>query len=140
MTNIKERVLLIAESKGIQKVEFFKGLGLSYANFKGVQKNSALGSDAITTVLNLYNDVNPEWLLNGVGNMYRVDPNESTDVEITLPSKFDKLEQSPIFISALEQIIEAQQATIATQEITINALTALVDQLEKKHKKKKKNK
>ncbi len=136
MTNIKERVLLIAESKGIQKVEFFKGLGLSYANFKGVQKNSALGSDAVATILSTYPDISPEWLLNGSGDMLR--PEESTEMAITLPSKIDLQEQNNVLIDALEKVISAQHATILSQEVTISALSARIEQLEKKKKTKKK--
>ncbi|WP_099366512.1 hypothetical protein [Sphingobacterium sp. 1.A.4] len=136
MTNIKERVLFIAESKGIQKVEFFKGLGLSYANFKGVQKNSALGTDAVATILSTYPDINPEWLLNGSGDMLRRE--ESNEMAITLPSKIDLQEQNTVLIDALEKVISAQHATILSQEVTISALSARIEQLEKKKKTKKK--
>lgn len=138
MTNIKERVLLIAESKGIHKVEFFKGLGLSYANFKGVQKNSALGSDAIATILSTYNDVSPEWLISGVGELLRADNHHTEEVAITLPSKIDKPVDNGSLAAALEKVINAQQATIQSQEITIAALSARIEQLEKKKKTKKK--
>jgi len=138
MTNIKERVLLISESKGIHKVEFFKGLGLSYANFKGVQKNSALGSDAIATILTTYQDVSPEWLISGVGEMLKEDNNHTHEVAITLPSKIDKPVENGTLAAALEKVINAQQATIQSQEITISALTARIEQLEKKRKSKKK--
>ncbi|GAA4146569.1 hypothetical protein GCM10022216_31670 [Sphingobacterium kyonggiense] len=140
MTNIKERVLLIAETKGIQKVEFFKGLGLSYANFKGVQKNSSLGSDAVSTILSTYQDINPEWLLNGSGEMLRPTYQEINELAITLPSKIDRQDSSPVLVTALEKVINAQQATIQSQEITISALTAQIDLLEKRKKNKKKNK
>lgn len=140
MTNIKERVLLIAETKGIQKVEFFKGLGLSYANFKGVQKNSSLGSDAVSTILTAYQDINPEWLLNGSGEMLRPTYQEINELAITLPSKIDRHDSSPVLVTALEKVINAQQATIQSQEITISALTAQIDLLEKRKKSKKKNK
>lgn len=138
MSNIKERVLLIAESKGIHKVEFFKRLGLSYANFKGIQKTSALGSDAIATILSNYPDISPEWLVSNVGEMLREDNQHIQEVAITLPSKIDKAEETTSLTSALEKLINAQQYTIQSQEITIAALTARIDQLEKKKKNKKK--
>ncbi|MDV2442564.1 DNA-binding protein [Elizabethkingia anophelis] len=69
MSNIKDRVLQIAEHKGIGKELFFKELGLSYANFKGIQKKSALGSDAIDTILSKHNDISTEWLVLGKGSM-----------------------------------------------------------------------
>ncbi|MFZ4262472.1 hypothetical protein ACFRAE_10525 [Sphingobacterium sp. HJSM2_6] len=139
MANIKERVLLIAEAKGIQKVEFFKGLGLSYANFKGVQKNSALGSDAVATILSTYNDVSLEWLIFGKGEMLKSTNEEVQEVAITLPSKIDKHVSAPQFVNALEKVINAQQATIQSQEITISALNARIELMDKKKKNKKKH-
>ncbi|HAY3591727.1 TPA: DNA-binding protein [Elizabethkingia anophelis] len=69
MSNIKDRVLQIAEYKNISKELFFKELGLSYANFKGIQKKSALGSDTIDIILSKYNDISTEWLVLGKGDM-----------------------------------------------------------------------
>lgn len=71
MTTIKDRVLQIAENKGISKEKFFKDLDLSYANFKGVQKRSALSSDSIVKILSKHNTVNSEWLLTGEGPMLK---------------------------------------------------------------------
>lgn len=138
MTNIKERVLHIAEVKGISKIDFFKDLGLSYANFKGVQKTSALGSDAVASILASHSDIDPEWLLNGAGGMFRGNINGADHQSLTLPSKIDDLDQTNAVIEALEKVISAQQTTIQSQEITINALTSRIESLEKKKSKKKK--
>lgn len=71
MSSVKERVLLIAERKGIAKEKFFSDLGLSYANFKGVQKKSGLNTDAVAIILSKYSDISPAWLLLGEGDMLR---------------------------------------------------------------------
>ena len=71
MTTIKERVLQIADIQGLKKEEFFNNLGLSYANFKGVQKKSALSSDSLVSILSKYPDINSEWLLTGNGPMIK---------------------------------------------------------------------
>lgn len=69
MSNIKDRVLEVCEFKGVKKELFFKNLGLSYANFKGIQKKSALNSDAIDKIISKYTDIDPFWLITGKGNM-----------------------------------------------------------------------
>lgn len=71
MTNIKERVLQIADFYEVTKENFFKELGLSYANFKGKQKNSGLSSDSIDTILTKYPEISPEWLVLGNGHILR---------------------------------------------------------------------
>ena len=71
MTSIKERVLYFIENQGEKKETFFEDLGMSYANFKGVQKKSALGSDKIDKILSKYPDLNLEWLFSGKGEMLK---------------------------------------------------------------------
>lgn len=115
MSNIKERVLLIAESKRISKTEFFKDLGLSYANFKGIQKSSSLSSDAIVTILTNYPDIDPEWLVTGKGEMLR---QESTVLR-------DKTEfyGEPVVVNEVEQtLIDVLKMVISSQEKTIQSL------------------
>lgn len=71
LSNIKERILYFIEYQGEKKENFFQELGLSYANFKGIQKKSALNSDAIDKILTKYSELNAEWLLTGRGDMLR---------------------------------------------------------------------
>lgn len=121
MSNIKERVLLIAESKGINKTSFFKDLGLSYANFKGIQKTSSLSSDAIVTILSRYPDVNPSWLVTGKGEMYEGNSLIAQERgQAYLASNLEEATES--LIRAMEKIIAAHEATIQSQTKTIQSL------------------
>jgi hypothetical protein len=106
--------LLIAENKGIRKTEFFNDLGLSYANFKGIQKTTALNSDAIVTILSRFPDIEPEWLLTGNGEMFRQD---------TVARDTADLYQEPVVVNEIEHtLIDALKMVIATQEKTIESL------------------
>jgi len=127
MSGVKERVLLIAESKGISKAIFFEGLGFSYANFKGVQKFSALSSDAMIAILTKYNDICPTWLLMGTGEMYR-NSNERVSLE---PSKQRPDDNAIKMDEAMNKVINALEQTIRTQEKTILALEKQIGFLEK---------
>lgn len=69
ITNIKERVLQIAEFKGVSKEKFFDEIGMTYGNFKGKSKETPLNSNAIADILTIYKDISAEWLLTGVGSM-----------------------------------------------------------------------
>ena len=64
-TNIKERVLQIAKSKGISYEFFFNDLGISYSNFKGKQRDTSLQSDSIEKIISKYTDIDLHWLLTG---------------------------------------------------------------------------
>ncbi len=77
---IKERVLYISEYKGINRELFFEELGLSYANFKGRQKKTALNSDAIDKILSIHSEISTEWLVQGKGAMLKTeDLSEKTE-------------------------------------------------------------
>lgn len=115
---IKERVLHIAKQKGLQKVSFFQDLGISYANFKGPQKRSALSSDTLVTILQRYPDVDPVWLLMGEGTMMRT--------SVTRPEQGDGSVESnqkgePLH-AALQQAVSAQEKTITLLEQQVSLL------------------
>ncbi|WP_293912924.1 MULTISPECIES: hypothetical protein [unclassified Sphingobacterium] len=128
MTNIKERILEIAEFKKINKVDFFKDLGLSYANFKGIQKNSSLGSDALVTILAKYSDVNETWLLKGTGEMLKDGIGLAQDNQ----DEYMSMGYIDSTIEALNKVVAAQDITIKSQLKTIAALEAQLKQRQKR--------
>lgn len=69
-SNIKERVLHLAELQEDNKQIFFKKVGLKYSNFTGKSKESDLNSKAVAEILLTYPKINPNWLLNGNGDIY----------------------------------------------------------------------
>jgi len=113
--NVKERVLLIAERKGISKTEFFKDVGLSYANFKGGQKNTALSSDAMIAILTRHPDISPAWLLMDEGKMMRAAETVSPEPQMASTSS-EGSSISKQLVAALEQTIKAQEKTISALE------------------------
>lgn len=73
LSNIKERVLYLAENIEVSKQEFFRKIEITYGNFTGDKKNRPLNSDAIENILLNYPKTNPEWLLTGKGKMLKED-------------------------------------------------------------------
>ncbi len=116
MSNIKERVLQIAEYNGVSKTDFFKDLELSYANFKGAQKMTALNSDAVASILSRYPDVEPEWLVTGNGPMLRQGGNIVRDEVALYQDGGMPSENEPGLIDALKQVIASQEKTILALE------------------------
>ncbi|MBB5334866.1 helix-turn-helix domain-containing protein [Chryseobacterium koreense] len=89
ITNIKERILYFIENQGEKKEDFFQKLNLSYSNFKGPQKNSALGSDAIDRILTKYINLNPDWLITGRGDMLRKTYSNNMIAPVLNPGSID---------------------------------------------------
>lgn len=133
---IKERILLIAGYAKLSKIEFFRELGLSYANFKGEQKKSGLSSDALLKVLSKYPELNPTWLLLGEGEMLK------TTVQDVVEKHELPEERADVSIDKDNKIQEVLHA-IAQQQLLLDALLdrlKVVGDKNKGEKKKKKKK
>lgn len=113
MTNVKERILYFIENQSINKEFFFEKVGLSYSNFKGIQKKSGLNTDALAKILSFYPNINVEWLLTGKGNML---------IEINS-------EQALNDPGATYEIEKKEQTLLLAQQKTINILEREVEDL-----------
>ncbi len=72
-SNIKERILHLAEYYNVSKELFFENIGMTYGSFKGSAKERPLNSDAIVKILSIYTEINSDWLLTGKGEMLKKD-------------------------------------------------------------------
>lgn len=69
---IKDRVIQIAEFKGIKKEVFFTRIGVTSANFRGKARSTPLNSSTIENILSEFPDINSEWLITGKGNISKL--------------------------------------------------------------------
>ncbi|MFD2554350.1 hypothetical protein [Sphingobacterium tabacisoli] len=136
---VKERILLIAGHAKLSKIEFFKDLGMSYANFKGEQKKSGLSSDALLKILSKYPEINPSWLLLGEGEMTKTEVPAVKKKPIAAKEYIAPLSDSELHL-ALYDTLKELGTLIAEQAIYVQALTKRVEVLEKKGKDEKKKK
>lgn len=67
---VRKRILQYIYSKGISKYKFYKQTGLSNGF---LDKDGSMNSDNCELIILRYTDINPEWLLIGVGPMLRED-------------------------------------------------------------------
>ena len=68
---IKEKILAFLADNGIKKGDFFNATGIQPSNFKGRNMESWPGGEMLVKVLTQYPDLSAEWLMRGVGEMYR---------------------------------------------------------------------
>lgn len=71
ISTVKKNILYFIESQGIKKEVFFKNCGLSYSNFKGKSLFSELSADKLVRILTVYDEISPDWILTGNGDMFR---------------------------------------------------------------------
>lgn len=71
LTEIKSRLLQFAKTEGLTKEKFYSKIGIDGANFRGKNAESDLGSEKIVSILRVFPELNPDWLMLGNGEMYR---------------------------------------------------------------------
>lgn len=68
---IKDRIMLLIETKRVPKGRTFTELGVTSANFRGKAKSTPVNSDVIANIFTMFPDVNLEWLIAGEGQMFK---------------------------------------------------------------------
>lgn len=67
---ILQRIKQYIDYKGISIAAFEKSIGMSNASFgKSLKTNGTIGCDKLEKILRVYTDINPTWVVTGVGNM-----------------------------------------------------------------------
>ncbi|WP_164110968.1 MULTISPECIES: hypothetical protein [Sphingobacterium] len=137
---VKERILLIAGHAKLSKIEFFKDLGMSYANFKGEQKKSGLSSDALLKVLSKYPGINPSWLLLGEGEMLRTTPLAEAEKKSLTVQPSDELHPECELTQVIYDKVQNISQLIEGYALHLQSLIKRIETLEKKDKGTKKKK
>ena len=129
---ISERIRIFIKSQKISKKEFLKTIGKSPSY---LDNTSNISGNVLATILSKYDILSPDWLLTGRGEMLR-----SGSVSQRAVGSRGAVHQvatvynggsgnggaacaSCTLLAAKEQTIEAQQATIVSQQRMIECLT-----------------
>ncbi len=141
LSNIKERILYLAENVEVSKQEFFKKIDITYSNFTGSKKKRPVNSDAIKNILRFYPQTNVHWLLTGKGDMLTtsytsLSTNECdlTDREVIayIINNKEKLLNDNSFIEVLE-ILDVDRAIIAEKVKQKSMIEEFKERMLKKH-------
>ncbi len=95
MDDIKTRLSQIAESKGLSIRAFEEFCNLKRGNISNILPGGAIGSDKLAKIFDAIPDINPTWLICGVGDMLTTStPNKHNDEEIiTIKAQNDLLRE-----------------------------------------------
>lgn len=118
--DIRERILLYLENKGISKYKFYQKIGVSNGF---LDKNGSIGSDKCEKISYQYPDINIEWLITGRGNML-IDSFEENMIKE--PQVFYQKKEKEVESERIQELKE----TIATQREFIDFLKRKIDRLE----------
>ena len=110
ISTIKENILYFIENQNIKKSDFYEKTDISASNFKGSGLNSEIGGSKIVKILTCYPEINPEWLLTGIGSMLR---SEITPIVSEVDRTYKELADARL------EVIEGLRFKIASLEQTI---------------------
>ena len=98
LDNIRSRIIYIADNKEVSRSVFLKKTNLKKGIFDYKDINRAVGSDKISKILEVYQDINPSWLLTGKGKMIlKEDKNLIKDIDNPNIVKLDTSEKIPYY-------------------------------------------
>ncbi len=112
-SNVKERILHLAEIQEGNKQSFFKKIGMTYGNFTGEAKKTPINSTAIENILLNYPNTNLEWLITGEGAALKTIENTGLEVRESEPADYKK---AP---SGIPLIPEAAWAGVSNGDINV---------------------
>lgn len=70
MSNYSDRMEELRETLGIKGKEFAEQIGLPYRSYMNYKGGRTPPAEVLSRILEIYDDVNPSWLMNGEGNMF----------------------------------------------------------------------
>jgi len=123
---ILDRIKQYYEYKGIPVAAFEKSIGVSNgALSKQIKKKGAtIGSDKLENILIKYDDINPDWLLTGRGEMLREEnPFSKEAIDKMAAARPNATPQQ--IISALAAIIRQQAQEIEQLKASLQAANAI---------------
>lgn len=75
---IKSRIVEFLDFQKIKKTEFLTNVGIAQSSLRGKAGESEIGGEAIAKILSKYPEINAEWLITGIGEMFK----EEQEVEV----------------------------------------------------------
>lgn len=113
---ITDRLKQYIEYKGLSYYNIEQNIGVSNGTLsKAIKQKMNLGSQTIESILKVYTDINPAWLMLGEGDMLREynlsynlgnKPLKEFDLTEYIRSKDEKIEQQSFEIGMLKKEIE----------------------------------
>ncbi|MGI6572939.1 MAG: helix-turn-helix domain-containing protein [Fermentimonas sp.] len=121
---MKDRIRQIMEAENLTSANFAERVQISRASVSHIlngRNNPSL--EVVTRILNEMNYINPEWLINGTGNMYKegIDPNSIPKEPDLFNPPIEKIEPSPIS-ERISRGNEVNALEISLREVAARAL------------------
>lgn len=127
-SNINERLIIFFDSLKKPYRQTERTLGLSNGTIGKLKKGISISSDKLEKISSIYSQLNPSWVLNGVGDMLFPEPSSTKKVNIPTPDLCLK-QQKEIEELKKDKAMLTEQITLKDQQI--HRLWNEIDELKK---------
>lgn len=131
--SIKERLLVLAESKKLSVAEIERLCGLSRGSFKN---SKSMNSEAVAQLLAVCPDLSAEWLMRGEGDMLKTSSSNIVNTSNihsqrahNISNGSGNINETPASSSEIVELLKQQNATLTQQ---VASLTELLKSLTNK--------
>jgi len=125
MDKVKERLLQFAKSQKLAMMVFYKKTTIASSNFSEKGSESAMSTDKIIHILNVYPELSPDWMLLEKGEMLR--KNNAKNVPVAASPR-QSTANGDAYVPHSAEIL----ALIASQQQSIADLTETIKNLSSK--------
>lgn len=129
---MKDRIKMIMDAENMTPARFADTLQIGRAVISHIlngRNNPSL--DVITRILTQMADINSEWLLTGIGNMYKSDKTESTPQEVLSNNSYPDLFSQPSFENSVKPSTPSSETEYRKENIvnsTVNTPNTSVNE------------
>lgn len=124
MDAVKNRLLQFAKNQNLMLMDFYEKISIAQSNFSGKGADSALSTDKIIHILNVYPELSADWLLLEKGEMLRKNNTKSINIASGPQSNAGSGNLTVAAPAQLLDIITSQQETINRQSSIIENLSS----------------
>lgn len=120
---MKDRIKMIMDAENMTPARFADTLQIGRAVISHIlngRNNPSL--DVITRILTQMADINSEWLLTGIGNMYKSDKTESTPQEVLSNNSYPDLFSQPSFENSVKPSTPSSETEYRKENIVNSAV------------------
>ena len=124
MDAVKKRLLQFAKTQKLMMGDFYKKISVVQSNFSGEGAKSALSTDKIIHILNIYPELSADWLLLEKGEMLRRNTPKNVAIASAPQSNASNGDIKIDAPAELLKLLSSQQDSISILSKTIDRLTS----------------
>lgn len=114
---IKDRLKAFIKSLGIGQGAFEKAVGFSNGYVNNIRKS--IQPEKLQSIVRVYPQLNPGWLMTGEGEMLREEPGNSVDSSRDISLLKNLLQANEELLQANEELLQAKEELLQTKEVLL---------------------